>query len=279
MRAVIPMRASARLIVLLALWPATVAAQPSSTLDGVHALLGGDYQRAIAILEPLAETTSTPDPVAQFFLAALFQSGGSARYNLSRACGLYLSAASAPGPLAPIAREIADVIEAQIGPRARATACAPASTHPWSELPPASLTLGPGYSIEISATSYTVVLNGERYRKPALNAGPGTLFLPVRYTPLQVPMPSSPRRHFIHVFVWHRNDPSDVATWSLGWLLNEVVGTDVVMVTGDPRLITVATAQPPPVDLAQLVPLRVNEIGEVEWRIADAASPRSGVIK
>src|SRR5689334_10885988 len=65
--------------------PAIVAAQ-SSTADGVQALLRGDYEAAARILKPLAENGAQPDPIAQFFLASLYEAGRGVARNQLRAC-------------------------------------------------------------------------------------------------------------------------------------------------------------------------------------------------
>jgi hypothetical protein len=62
------------LIAWCVLAPSIVSAQ-SSTADGVQAIVRGDYAAAVRILTPLAEDFGKPDPLAQFFLATIYDSG------------------------------------------------------------------------------------------------------------------------------------------------------------------------------------------------------------
>jgi hypothetical protein len=62
-------------------------------------------------------------------------------------------------------------------------------------------------------------------------------------------------------------------------VLEEVVGAQIVTVTGDPAIVNVTAAQPPgAIELSGLFDLRVNANGEAEWVIADPAGARGGVI-
>jgi hypothetical protein len=272
------MRLRCVLTFALALSPVAAAAQ-TSTADGVHAFLRGDYETAAAILKVPAEHAQPPDPIAQFFLATLYDSGRGVTRNQPRACGLYLSAGSTANLLTPQALGIADVIREPWSTAARDLLCAPANTHPWSEPQPASFALGPRHSLRIDASGATIAFEGVERRTMGRNGGAGMVFLPVQYTPLDVSQPVAVRRHFIQTFIWHRNDASDTSTWSLGWLLEEVVGAEMFMITGDPRL-TVVTAPEPPatIDTARVVSVRVNANGEAEWVVNDPASARGGII-
>jgi hypothetical protein len=62
------MRACAWLACLFTLLATSAAAQ-TTTEDGIRAMLRGEYQVAVRILQPLADDAARPDPVAQFFLA------------------------------------------------------------------------------------------------------------------------------------------------------------------------------------------------------------------
>jgi TPR repeat protein len=81
----------ARLLVCLfsgaLLFPGAATAQ--TTADGVLAIVRGDYQLAAHVLRPLAEDAPQPDPMAQFFMAMLYESGDGVARNKMRACGLY----------------------------------------------------------------------------------------------------------------------------------------------------------------------------------------------
>lgn len=76
-----------------------VAGAQTTTADGVQAILRGDYQAAVRILRPLAdEDGPQPDPLAQFFMAILYDAGQCVPRNPVRACGLFLSAAKPANP-------------------------------------------------------------------------------------------------------------------------------------------------------------------------------------
>jgi len=257
--------------------PTIVAAQ-TTTSEGVQTLLRGDYEAAARILKPLAEGTAQPDPIAQFFLAALYDSGRGVARNQLHACSLYASAASPASPLMPQALEIVQAIgESWARAPAAAAVCAPVNALPWGEASPASFTLGAGHWVRIDATGTTIGFEGAEHRTGA-SGGPGIVYLPIQYTPVDVSSPVAMRRHFIQTFVWHRNGPTDLSTWSLGWLLNEVVGGELFMVAGDPRLTTITSAQPTAIDTSRLLEVRVNATGEAEWIIKDPANTRGGII-
>ena len=259
--------------------PTSVVAQ-TTTFDGVQALLRGDYEVAVRILKPLGEGTSQPDPVAQFFLALLYESGRGVGRDELRACSLYASAAAATSPLASLSHEIFQRIAGSYaGAPASASVCAPANTLPWGDASPVSFALGAGHWVRIDAASTTIGFEGAEHRTSASRSGPGIVYLPIQYTPVDVSSPATMRRHFIQSFVWHRNSPTDQSTWSLGWFLDEVVGGEMFFVTGDPRLITITAPQPPPaIDTSRLVQVRGNATGDAEWNITDPANPRGGVI-
>src|SRR5262245_32542865 len=267
-------------IALIVVLAPTIAAAQTTTFDGVQALLRGDYEAAASILKPLAEDPSQPDAIAQFFLAALYDSGRGVARDRRRACSLYASAASAANPLAAQALEIVqNFTESMPSPAAVAALCVPANTLAWGEAPPASFTLGAGHWIRLDAGTTTIGFQGVEHRKVAERSGPGIVFLPVQYTPVDVSSPAAMRRHFIQSFVWHRNSPTDQSTWSLGWFLQEVVGGEMFSVATDGWLITITAPRPPPaIDTSQLVEVHANATGEAEWIIKDPANPRGDVI-
>ncbi len=91
------MRTCARLVCVFTLAAAPAAAQ-TTTEDGIRAMVRGDYQTAARILRPLADDTLRPDPVAQFFLAFLYETGegvGRDESRASSAIGLRISTARA----------------------------------------------------------------------------------------------------------------------------------------------------------------------------------------
>ena len=72
---------------LVCVWTllATSVVAQSTTEDGIRAVLRGDDGAAARILRPLADATGRPDPVAQFFLAVLYETGQGVRPDLLRA--------------------------------------------------------------------------------------------------------------------------------------------------------------------------------------------------
>ena len=162
---------SFRFAIAIILAPSFAAAQ-STTADGVHAILNGDYSTAARILKPLAENTPRPDPIAQFFLAALYDSGHGVPRNLARASSLYLSAADKNHPLQHQARDIAQMIEEPYaGAHGGVRFCFPADAHPWAMTPPASFSLGPGHTIRIDVDGTTVTFNGVEHHTAPYRAG------------------------------------------------------------------------------------------------------------
>ena len=79
------MRIFPAIALAVVLAPTSVAAQ-ITTFDGVQALLRGDYEAAARILKPHAEGPSPPDPIAQFFLALLYDSGRGVARDQLHAC-------------------------------------------------------------------------------------------------------------------------------------------------------------------------------------------------
>ena len=271
-------RATAVTVILLLLTARISGQEPAS--PGVAAYLAGDYDTAARLLTPLAERGTNPDPVAQFLLATLYDSGRGVPRNQLRACGLYMAASTVSSPIAMQAGEIAAVLkEPFFGARGPMATCASANTTPWGEPQPALIALGPGHWLRVDANGIVVGYNGgERKRTNAMFGGPGMRFLPIRYTPLDVVTPSPGRRHFVEWFIWHPTSP-DATGWSLGWMLDEIVGDEMFGVAGEAALTTSEAATPPmSIDVSRLVQVRVNAAGEAEWVMPDPAHPRSAVI-
>ena len=90
------MRFHVSLLIIVFLSPSLAAGQ-STTADGIRALARGDAAAAVRILQPLAEG-SEPDPIAQFFLATLYDTGSGVARDYIRACGLYRKVRDADEP-------------------------------------------------------------------------------------------------------------------------------------------------------------------------------------
>jgi hypothetical protein len=261
-------------VALLVLAAATATAQ-TTTEDGIRAAIRGDYQSAIRILRPLSEELTPPDPVAQFFLAILYETGHGVEQNSSRACGLFLSAATPANPLMQQSSALSNLLRDDFGPLA-SLLCVSGSR--WRTVPPVTVTLAPDHRIVIAESSITVTYQGTE-RRLVTSGLPGAVPLPVQYTPLEVSQPMRARRHFIQSFIWVPDDPVKPWAWSLGWALGEVVGAEFHMITGERSLVVVSAPEPPaPYDVASLAHVRVNADGEAEWIIAGSANPRRAVI-
>jgi hypothetical protein len=277
-------RASMRILLLClvavaVLSPGAAGAQ-TTIADGVQAILRGDYQTAVRILRPLAdEDAPQPDPLAQYFMAMLYDSGQGVSRNSDRACGLYLSAAKPANPLMSESLELAQFIQAQSGPFG-AHRCSSASADRWRDPPSVSFTVGPGHSVTIDDRGATVLYNGTQTHTTMQMGGPGFVHLPTRHTQVDVSRPVDARRHFIQSFIWSPYRPFDPSAWTLHWVLNEVVGPDLISVdTGNQGLVTITAPEPPTsFDVDGAAGVRVAANGEAEWVIRSGPSPRSGVI-
>jgi hypothetical protein len=147
----------------------------------------------------------------------------------------------------------------------------------WRVAPSASFTLAPGHSVTLDETGATVFYNGTETRTAiARDGGPGFVHLPVTYTPLDVSRPVNARRHFVQFFIWTPYKPFDGAAWTLWWNLSEVVGSDLIPVTRDQKLVTITAPQPPmSFDLESAAGVHVNPNGEAEWVIRGGPEPRA----
>jgi hypothetical protein len=269
------MRFLVSVVAVTLLTPGLAGAQ-AGTSDGIQALIRGDYATAVRILRPLAEDTPTPDPVAQFFMAALYQSGLGVASNSMRACGLFLAAGKPSNVVLSQSLALAASIHTNVP--VMVELCSAASLGDWRSPPHASFTLGPEHLVTLDDMGLTVSYNGTQ-KKPRIDwGGPGWQFLPTRHTPLDVSKPIATRRHFIEFFVWIPDKASDPPVWRLQRSLFEVVGLEFVHVLGDGRLATIAAATPSTSsDDRVLARLQVNADGEVE-EVVSGESPRTRVI-
>jgi hypothetical protein len=103
--------------------------------------------------------------------------------------------------------------------------------------------------------------------------------LPFQYTTLDVTRPVATRRHFFQWFGWRPDRSPNPASWTLGWILSEVVGDRWITITGEKSLVVVNGPAPPAsYRLANLVRLRVDASGEAEFSIAGGIVTRTEVI-
>jgi hypothetical protein len=244
--------------------------------DGVMAIVRGDYVAAAHILRPLAEETSQPDPIAQFFMAMLYGSGQGAPMDPIQACPLFLRAARSPNPFSNQALTLSRALQNKSP--AFASLCAAMSADDWRSLPATSITIGPNHSVLVSPGGVTVEYNGTRKHTTMLVGGVGWTFLPVRHAELAACRPSGAARHFIEFFAWSPDETSDQPAWKLGWMVFEVVGAELLAVTSEANLLS--SSSPPPaaaLNVERIAQVRCAENGEAEWAIL-TEPPRSAVI-
>jgi hypothetical protein len=273
-------RSLLRLVVCLAtgilLVPGAAHAQ-ATTADGVQAIVRGDYQAAVRILRALAEEAPEPDPLAQFFMAMLYESGHGVARNWTRACGLYLNAATPANPLMNQSLDLARRIGEQFG-GAAAAFCDAASAFRSPPPPPTTFTLAQDHWITIDENGATVGYMGAE-KHINMGGSAGLVALPIRHTPVDVLRPVAVRRHFIQSFLWMPSRATDPPTWTLGWMLAEIVGLDFRSITGERELATVTALRPPAAfDVDRLARVGVNANGEAEWIVSGGANPRSAVV-
>src|SRR5262249_40245441 len=170
-------------------------AAQTSTSDGVQAIVRGDYGAAVAILRPLAERPENPDPLAQFLLASLYKAGLGVTGDWFRACGLYLRAAAQPNPLMKQAAAMAESIHhyhtVALG------ACTDASVGVWRQPESAVFELDSGHRVRIDQSGVTIEFSGAPTRQRISLGGANWVFLPTRYTRIDIPQPARHQRHFI----------------------------------------------------------------------------------
>jgi hypothetical protein len=264
--------------ILFAFLASAVRAQ-SSTADGVAALLRGNYETAVRIFRPLADEAGPhPDPLAQYFLGMLYDTGQGVAGNQFLACELYLRAVKPENPFMAQSSAAAEFIRTSLGPLG-ARACSSDPAERWGTPPYASFSLGPGHSLVIDETGATITYEGAQFHAVMKLGGPGFVGLPIRYTPVDVSRPAQARRHFIQLFSWSPTRPFDQSEWGLSWYVGEVVGPNLVPVMNETKLVIVAASLPPTsFDADSAAAVSVNANGEAEWIIREGPNPRSGIV-
>lgn len=255
--------------VCVVMFLAAPAAAQSTTEDGIRAMLRGDHPAAVRILRPLADDAAHPNPVAQFFLAVLYETGQGIRTDMGRACGLFLRSAAYAHPFAEQSAAIAANMQQQLGDGASMLCVA---NERWQGGPPLSFDFGPGHRIVFADTSVTVT-HGEQEQRGLIFVTPGAV---IQYTPIDVKRPAASRRHFFQWFQWM---PASASSWTLGWALSEVVGEQWIAFKGEKSLVVVdGPARPESFDFSSLVRLGVNKNGEAELTMLGGATSRTEVI-
>lgn len=241
----------------------SLASAQTRTDDGIRALLRGDHKDAVRILAPLAEDSAAPDPVAQFFMAMLYQSGRGVAPDALCACGLFMSAAKSANPFMQQASELAEAMRDRIGLGAQFCG----ASGPWTNPVPASFSLGPNHQVDITGPSITVRYNGSE-RHVTTPSGAGLVYLAPRYTSLQVSRPVAGQRHFIEQFVWSPNALEKPSTWTLWWSLAEIVDGDYVPIANERNLVSfIGTEAPVAINVAIFAGVRMNAAGAVVFQV------------
>lgn len=265
----------ALLVFTITLWPCAVSAQ--STADGVRAIVRGDYTSAVAILRPLAENRDHGDPVAQFFLGTLYQSGHGVTRAQFRACALFRASAIPANPFRHQALQLAAEILGPLGARGDQF-CRADALDLRDKSPSASFTLGPEHTVNFDEGGITIRDHAAENRI-VIEMLPGFVPLPPRYIALDVTKPAPMRRHFIQQFYWSPPPDAGSHTWTLAWGVVEILGTDYIPVTGEPDVLTATGAEPPSsFNPDDLVKLRVGASGEAEWVILSGPKVGTGIL-
>jgi hypothetical protein len=137
--------------------------------------------------------------------------------------------------------------------------------------------LEPGHWVELSLRGATIVSAGKSTHFKWGIVREGIRFLPPRLSELASGRPQT-RRHFIELFSWTPESPRR-DSWQLMWHVFEVAGSEMFP-AGAHRLLSVTAPQPPPaasLNVDEMVSVRVNDAGFVEWRAGLDADAR-GVI-
>ncbi len=253
--------------------PRIVVADTSVTVtDGVAALAGGDYQKAVEILKPIAEDWRSHDTAAQFFMAGLYDTGRGVPADPVRACALYLRAAGESDR--PLSREASALFGSSInrGREFDADCQYLANVGFDHGFEPIAFNLGPGHDVEWTLRTAAVTYRGQTRREQALFVQPGSRFLPLRYTELATGPNRALTRHFIEAFVWWPTGPA--GPWRLHWNIFEVVRDEIVRIDGPDDLVTVEGERPPSreaFDLHDYAVLRVDDDGQAEWAVLKGA--------
>jgi hypothetical protein len=252
------------LAALAALAPGAARAQ--TTADGVAAFERGDYPAAAAILGPIAERFPLhDDPVAEFLMGQLYETGRGAPLDRVRAYALYARAMiDSTNPRATEAMEHARALYFSLdrSDAERGQLLVNLGFHHGFEAATFELESGHWVSVDLQDV---VIHSAAEERHIAVNFAPaaGIVFLPLVHTELNVTQPVAERRHFIEVTAWRPGAAAD--QWTLFDQIFEVIGTDWVQVGFEDELATVAGADPPRNSVIQdFVQLRVGARGGIE---------------
>jgi TPR repeat protein len=157
MRESVAILAAAVLLIL----HASPAQTQQATADGVQLLLRGDYSAAVDVLRPLAEGTD-PDPIAQFFLALMYEHRLGVNLDLVRACRLYERAAVPENPFRGPSLGLGTMLRGQLSPPGR-DRCALADSVDFGNPKAGPVRSGSPVSVE-TATAVDAIVRGDYAR-------------------------------------------------------------------------------------------------------------------
>ena len=237
------------------------------TADGVVALARGDLHAALAILKPVGEDLRRRDPVAQFLMAGLYETGQGVPLDAVRACALYTRAGSNFDD--PFGRAAERSLRRLVSRGQEfSEECQILSNLDFDHgFEPVSFDLGPGHSVQWTLMAATVTYRDRTNRVQLGFVAPGSRFLPLQYTELSTGPTRSLIRHFVQIFAWY---PAGHTGWALRRHLFEIVGLELVGVDTSAPLATRDGKAPPAregFDPAEYAVVRVDEQGSVEWAI------------
>jgi hypothetical protein len=248
----------------------------SLAAEAFTTLARGDYKAAADLLRSTAESDVIADQGAQFLMGTLYQSGRGAPLDPLKACALYhRSTVAYDSPFGSAANRLMQGFLLAYGGEFFAECQLLANLGFDNRFEPATFELGPGHSIAWDLRGAVITYQGRAKRIEERFAGRGATFLPLRYTALQGDRSATPR-HFIEVAVWV---PAAGTKWALTWHLFEVVRDELIRIA-DPEPLMTAEARPSAferVDLRNLVALRVNDAGIVEWEVVSGSLQRGTV--
>jgi hypothetical protein len=262
--------------VILLLRP--LAEAQTDTAAGVDAFIRRDYQAAAEILKPIAEKTIQRDYTAEFFMAALYESGRGVPVDLVRACAMYQRATEGQSPFGSQAIPLWQTLRKTLT-NEDAEDCSLLARIGFNHgFQPVTFTLEPGQWISWNLRAATITYEGKEKRIDMMLATRGAVFLPVQHTELAVGSLRSTRRHFIEIFIWQPSGNPE--PWVLVWRLFEVVRDELVQIAVD-SLATVSAREPPTgpaFDGRNYARLSVNDAGDPELAVLGGSNPRSGAI-
>lgn len=254
----------------------------TGTVEGVAAVARGDYQRAVAILKPIAEDWRSKDTVAQFFMAGLYESGHGIPADPLRACALYARAAgNDDNPFGrqagPLFRALASGRGLQFDHECQRLANVGFDT----AFEPVTFDLGPGHFVEWTSSNASVTYGGRTKRHPIDFAQAGARFLPPEHLRLATGPTRTLSRHFVEVVFWSPAWKANQWTgqWNLQWQVFEIVRDEIIRIDTPPDpLVTVGGDAPPAADafdVRDYAVVRVDQDGNAEWAVLKGSHARS----